>query len=282
MSEYKDHYPVLMQEVISALEPGENKKFIDCTFGFGGHSREILKHDSKVLGIEWDSDVVAKAEKHQNLILEQGNYADIDKFALKHDFTNVDGILIDLGLSSWDLDQSNRGFSFKNSDVLDMRYSQNSPNMANDILNDYTEDELAQIFQEYGEIRSARKFAKQICEYREENELKTVDDLNLALGDCSKKCLAMIYQALRIETNHELDNLETVLPKAWDLLKSNGVLVVISFHSLEDRIVKNYFKDKKFKKLGILLSKKPQTASSQELAENKRSASAKLRAIRKI
>jgi 16S rRNA (cytosine1402-N4)-methyltransferase len=282
MSEYKDHYPVLLQEVLEALNPAKNKKFIDCTFGFGGHSKEILKNGGEVLGIEWDKDVIGKFEKIDGLILEQGNYANIDEFAKKHNFNNVDGILIDLGLSSWDLDKSNRGFSFKNSDVLDMRYDQNNQKTASDILNDYTESELIEIFQEYGEIRSARKFAKQICDYRKQNEIKTVDDLNLALGDCSKKCLAMIYQALRIETNHELDNLKTVLPKAWDLLKNNGILVIISFHSLEDRIVKNYFKDKKIQGSGELLTKKPQIAKESELAINKRSASAKLRAIRKI
>lgn len=282
MSEYKDHYPVLLQEVLNVLNPAKDKKFIDCTFGFGGHSKEILKNKGLVLGIEWDKEVAEKFEKIEGLILEQGNYAQIDKFAQKHNFNNVDGILIDLGLSSWDLDKSNRGFSFKDLDLLDMRYDQSNGNTASDILNDYTEDELVKVFQEYGEIRSARKFANLICEYRKRNEIKTANDLNLALGDCSKKCLAMIYQSLRIETNHELDNLKTVLPKAWELLKNDGVLVVISFHSLEDRIVKNYFRDLKKAGIGHVLTKKPQIATKEELIINKRSASAKLRAIRKI
>ncbi|HNZ84014.1 MAG TPA: 16S rRNA (cytosine(1402)-N(4))-methyltransferase RsmH [Candidatus Pacearchaeota archaeon] len=283
MSEYKDHYPVLLEETIKLLNPEKGKIFIDCTFGFGGHSREILKKGAKVIGIEWDSQVAEKAERIEGLILENDNYANIDKVALKHNLKNIDGILIDLGLSSWDLENSCRGFSFKEENQgLDMRYSLNGKEKASDILNDYTKEELEEIFKNYGELRSARKFAQQIYESRKIKRIETVKDLKDSLPDCTKKCLAMIFQALRIEANRELENLKIVMPKAFQLLGRNGRLAIISFHSLEDRIVKNYFRDLKQEGLAEILTKKPLVASREELEKNKRSGSAKLRVIQKI
>ena len=283
MSEYKDHYPVLLEETIKLLNPEKGKIFIDCTFGFGGHSREILKKGAKVIGIEWDSQVAEKAERIEGLILENDNYANIDKVALKHNLKNIDGILIDLGLSSWDLENSCRGFSFKEENQgLDMRYSLNGKEKASDILNDYTKEELEEIFKNYGELRSARKFAQQIYESRKIKRIETVKDLKDSLSDCTKKCLAMIFQALRIEANRELENLKIVMPKAFQLLGRNGRLAIISFHSLEDRIVKNYFRDLKQEGLAEILTKKPLVASREELEKNKRSGSAKLRVIQKI
>ncbi len=282
MSEFKEHYPVLLKEVIEIFCPVAGKKIIDCTFGFGGHSKELLKNGAKVLGIEWDKEVLSKSEKSQDLILENGTYTDIDLIAQKCNFKNVNGILIDLGLSSWDLEKSQRGFSFKNDEPLDMRYSLDNSLTAKEILNDFEREELIEIFRDYGELRSAQKFADQIIQFREQKSIKTTDDLKNALQNCSSKCLSLIFQALRIATNKELNNLKTVLPKAFELLEDGGILAVISFHSLEDRIVKNYFRDLKKEGKGELFSKKPITATREELAINKRSSSAKLRAIKKI
>lgn len=278
----EQHIPVLLKEIIEIFDPKPGENYIDCTFGFGGHSKEILKSGANVLGIEWDNKVIEKIENIDKLVLENDNYINIDNIAAKHNLKNVDGILIDLGLSSWDLQNSGRGFSFKEDQELDMRYNLKNSNKASDILNDYTKEELIEVFRNYGELRSAKKFAEQIWQVRKVKKIITVSDLKNALPDCSNKCLAMIFQALRIETNKELENLKIVLPKAFKLLKKNGRLAVISFHSLEDRIVKNYFRNLKQEGLAQVLTKKPLIASKEELEINKRSASAKLRAIKKI
>ncbi len=277
MLEYKEHTPVLKDEVLEYLKAEDGGNFIDCTYGFGGHTNEILKFHTKVLGIEWDKEVYSKAEKKDNLILVNDNYKNIDRIVEENSFNNIRGILIDLGLSLWDIKESQRGFSFKENEDLDMRFNTElNPLKASDILNDYSVEDLTRIFTEYGDIKKAEIIAVKIK--RSKKRFETVSDL-LEVLDESNKLNALIFQALRIEVNSELKNLKEFLPKAIKVLDKGGRLVVISFHSLEDRIVKHYFKDLE----GIkILTKRPITVSMEEIRNNKRSQSAKLRVIEKL
>jgi 16S rRNA (cytosine1402-N4)-methyltransferase len=318
------HIPVLLQEVIKYLEPGPGKKFIDVTFGEGGHAKEIVRLGSSVLGIDWDPSVVTGLDsefsakggsacggKNQKskIKIVQGNFADLKEIAEENGFTEVDGILFDLGLGSHQLDDPKRGFAFQKDGPLDMRYDRKSKIntlTAADIVNDYLEKELTEVFQKFGEeYRFGKRVARAIVEIRKNHSIETTSQL----FEIIKKCLPAklrfkagdvarrIFQALRIEVNEELQNLEKALPQAFELLKKNGRLAVISFHSLEDRIVKNFFKGLAKKcvcppefpvcrceKIAVLkiLTNKPVVASESETKINPRARSAKLRAAEKI
>lgn len=318
-------------------QPGEN--FIDATLGGGGYTKAILERnqpDGKVLAIDVDEEAIKNFKSEirkskfetpepeafgfdteqanfkseilnpKSVILHHGNFAQIDKIVAHHKFQNISGIVADLGLSSYELDQSGRGVSFQKREILDMRFDQQGTGVdARFILNTYEQKRLEKIFKEYGEEKYAARMARKIRETRTKSQIKYTTDLYQIIVSSLPKPIRhkaddsarRIFQALRIAVNHELENLEEFLPKAFDLLSFGGRLAVVSFHSLEDRMVKQYFnqlskgcvcppefpicqcgRSPKVK----LLVKKPVTASDSELKANPRSKSAKLRAVIKI
>lgn len=314
------HIPVLLKEVIGYLNPHQNENFVDATFGGGGYTEALLEKiqpNGKVLAIDLDADAIkyqrlahlenlGVATGNKNLILHHGNFKDLDKIVEHYKFKNISGIVADLGLSSYEIDQAERGISFQKKELLDMRFDQSQNETAEFILNNFEENELARIFKEFGEEKFSRQIAKQVLRLRTKGKkIKYTTELYQAIKDVLPKPVKhkvndsarRIFQALRIAVNHELDNLMEFLPKAFNLLNSNGRLVVVSFHSLEDRIVKIYFaslakgcvcpidfpqcicgKNPR----GRMLIKKPVTASQEEIYINPRAKSAKMRVIVKI
>jgi len=261
------HIPVLQKQVLQYLDPKPNESFIDCTLNGGGHTKLILektKPKGKVLGIEWDKDINIKLDR---LIVINDSYVNLEKIA--KDF-KPDGILFDLGMSSWHIEDSGKGFSFLKDEPLDMRYNSDNDLTAEKILNTYSLKEIETILREYGEERYARKIAKAIVENR---PIKTTFQLRDIIK-ISRGKIHRTFQALRIAVNDELNNIEKALPQAEKILNKGGRLVVISFHSLEDRIVKNFFKNSSLE----ILTKKPIISSEEELKDNPRSRPAKLRA----
>lgn len=295
------HQPVLLKEVLEYLEPGPGKNFIDCTIGFGGHAIPILERiapKGRLLGIDWDEETLEQLQTQfgaapKNLFLQQGNFANLKEIVQQNNFAPVDGILFDLSMSSWQIEESGRGFSFLKDEPLDMRFGSESPKSgmgAEEIVNQWPEKELIKIFREYGEERYARQIAQKICQHRKIKPLKTTFQLVEIIRQALPKkyqyqrihFATRTFQALRIAVNDELNNLKKALPQALEILQKNGRLVIISFHSLEDRIVKNFFREQaKLNNLKIL-TKKPVKPTLEEIQTNPRSRSAKLRACLKI
>ncbi len=292
------HQPVLLTEVIKFLQPRSEDNFIDCTIGLGGHSLAILNKtqpNGKVLGVDADPETIKKInskiksdELKKRLILVQGNFKNLKEIVAKKDFKPVNGILFDLGLSSWQIEESNRGFSFKKDQPLDMRFSFQDID-ARQVVNKFNFQKLSNIFREYGEERFSKRIARKIIEERKIKPITTTLELRRVVETAVPKIeigrgridrvLARIFQALRIEVNQELSNLKKGLEDALDILESKGRLIVISFHSLEDRIVKNFYKQEKQKGTVEILTKKPVTAGEEEIKNNPSSRSAKLRAL---
>jgi len=276
------HIPVLTKEVLEYLSPKPNENFIDCTLGFGGHAEEILKRtkpNGKVLGIEIDPEI-AKKNKQERLIVVNDSYVNLRKIVKVNDF-KANGILFDLGLSSFHFEGSNRGFSFQKDEFLDMRFSPKSRLMAYDIINSWPEKDIEEILKEYGEERHSRRIAKAITEAR---KIKTTKELACLIEKIVPRRgkihpATRTFQALRIAVNDELENIRKGLLEATEVLGVGGRIVVISFHSLEDRIVKHFFKDNPNLKV---LFKKPIQPQEDEILNNPRSRSAKLRAVVKI
>ncbi len=290
------HIPVLQKEVIEYLSPKPNENFIDATFGEGGHSLAILernKPEGKVLGIELDPILYQKLEerKVERLVLVNDSYVNLKEIVEKYNFKPVRGILFDLGMSSWHLEESGRGFSFQKDEILDMRYgSRQNPLTAQENLNRWPEKEIERILGEYGEERFARRIAREIIEARKKNPIKRTGQLVEIIRRATPfwyqqkriHFATKTFQALRIAVNDELANLKKALPQALEALDKEGKMVIISFHSLEDRIVKNLFKENAKKGLLQILTKKPIVPAAEELQKNPRARSAKLRAIIKI
>lgn len=291
------HRSVLLQEAIGLLRVNPGKLYIDATLGGGGHAKAILDLGGKVLGIDLDDDALSYSEKllkdYDNKILVKGNFKDIDKIAGKHGFSRVWGIVIDLGLSSHQIDDKTRGFSYVGDAALDMRTDQSSRLKAADLLNILGKRELYEIFTEFGQEPRSRAIANSIVSARRVKAFEKTSDLTNIIenvyglkGEVSMKTKAQVnnrvFQALRMAVNSEINNLTTVLPKALDLLEKSGRLVVISFHSLEDRIVKRAFLDFESRRLGIVLTQKPTTPSFVEITDNRRSKNAKLRSIERL
>lgn len=292
-----------MSEVLKYLDPKPDENFVDCTLGGAGHAAAILEKiipDGKLLGIDLDIDSLKAAEAKiqnskvkNNLILVGDNYANLKNIVEEYNFKPVNGILFDLGMSSWHLDESGRGFSFKKDEPLKMNYElgiRNNELTADEIINKWPEKELERIFREYGEERFARRIAGGICYRRETEAIKTTFQLvEIVRRSFPKKykfgkahCATRIFQALRIAVNGELENLKKVLPQAVEILEPGGKIVVISFHSLEDRIVKNFFREEEKKEKIKILTKKPIQASRGEIKKNPKARSSKLRAAEKI
>ena len=291
------HVPVLLKEVIEYLDPHAGENFIDCTLGFAGHSKAILEKNGpsgKVLGIEWDEEKLKtkneKLKTEERLIVVNDSYANLKEIVGRENFQPVNGILLDLGMSSWDLEESGRGFSFQKDEPLDMRYSKNQDLTAQEIINKWPEQKLAEIFRDYGQERFARNIAKKVVDIRHQQPIETTFQLVEAIrkgfprgyrfgkGHFATKT----FQALRIAVNDELGNLRSVLPQAIEVLAKGGRLAVISFHSLEDRVVKNFFKEEQQKNTIKILTKKPLAPSLAETQRNPRARSAKLRAAVKL
>lgn len=287
------HIPVLLKEVIEYLDVKPNGNYIDCTLNGGGHTREILKKngpDGKVLGIEIDKEIFEKIEKEkiERLILVNDSYINVKKITEEKEFSNVKGILFDIGMSSYHVDEAERGFSFNKDEPLIMNYSTGLT--AEKILNEWSEDEIEKILREYGEEKFSKKIAKKIIETRKKEKIKSTLQLVNIIKEATpgwyhhnKTNLATrTFQALRIKVNNELDNFRKALPEALSLLERDGVLVVISFHSLEDRIIKEFLKEKEKNGELKILTKKPIVPKDQEKQLNPRSRSSKLRVAIKI
>lgn len=289
------HIPVLPKEVLEYLNPKSNENFIDCTVGHGGHAKLILEKigpEGKVLGIDQDSEQIkiCEAEIKERIILINSSYINLKEIVQKNNF-KPNGILLDLGMSSWHLDDSGRGFAFMKNEPLDMRYdAKNNELTARQIINSWSENDIEGILREYGEERLSRRIAKAIIEARRIKKIEATADLievikKVVPGGYEKGRInfaTRTFQALRIAVNQELENLKNVLPQAIEVLKPEGRLVIISFHSLEDRIVKNFFREQSKEGTIKILTKKPITASLEEIQSNHRSRSAKLRAIIKL
>jgi 16S rRNA (cytosine1402-N4)-methyltransferase len=276
------HLPVLQKEVLEYLNPKPNENFIDATFGGGGHSKAILeriKPKGKLLAIEIDPVLYKENKKRipKGILLVNDSYINLEKIVEGKKFKNVAGILFDLGLSSWHLEESGRGFSFKKKEPLDMRYSPLIQKTAEKIINYSSKFEIERILKEYGEEKRAGKITQLIIDHRRFSPIKTTKQLVEITNGPQRT-----FQALRIAVNDELNNLKKALPQALKVLKLDGRLVVISFHSLEDRIVKNFFKEFFQKGHLKILTKKPVQPSKEEIIVNPRSRSAKLRAGVKI
>ena len=244
------HTPVLLKESVDGMQIGDNDTCVDVTFGGGGHSREILSRLGKkgqLYSFDQDEDAEKNAPNDKRFTFVRGNFRFLYNFLRYHNVTEIDALLADLGVSGHHFDDETRGFSFRFDAALDMRMNKRGGDTAADLLNNATEEELARIFKLYGELNCARKLAATIVKKRGTKPFRMVSDLiEAAKPFCppqrEKKELAKIFQALRIEINHEMEALKEMLQQAGEVLKPGGRLVVITYHSLEDRLVKNFMK----------------------------------------
>lgn len=299
------HIPVMPKEAISYLNIQKGTWYIDCNLGGGGHTEKILNAGGKVLGIDLDYDAIKEVAKNHNLtinlvadrfqaisdnlIICQANFSVIKEISSLFLKQKPSGILFDLGLSSNQLETASKGFSFNSNAPLDMRMNRSQKLMATDLVNGLYEGELIKLFSEYGEEQFAKPIARKIIEYRSKDKIDTTEKLvqiilSVKKKDPSKKIhsATKVFQALRIAVNDELHSLEKALPEALDILAPYGRLVIISFHSLEDRIVKTFMRTEEEKCSSIILTHKPLEPTEEEIIDNPRSRSAKLRSLEKI
>lgn len=304
------HEPVLLEETINGLNIKPNGIYVDGTLGGAGHSKEILKQLSSkglLVGIDRDEEALKAAKENlkefENVKYIHGNHDEITEILESLDIKEVDGILLDLGVSSYQLDERNRGFSYLGNNELDMRMDKTQPLTAKKVVNTYSEEKLANIIYEYGEERFSRQIARKICEYRKNKEIETTEELvniiEKSMPAFAKKDghpAKRTFQAIRIEVNDEIKPLYNTVRNCIKLLKPGGRLCIITFHSLEDRAVKNAYIDAQGKctcpkdlpycvcgaiSEGKIINKKPIIATEKEQEENSRSKSAKLRIFEK-
>ena len=300
------HKPVMLEQCINGLNIKKDGIYVDGTLGGAGHSKEILKRLSNkglLIGIDRDEDALNAAKENlkefQNVIYVHNNHDNIKEILEELKIDNVDGILLDLGVSSYQLDERNRGFSYLGENELDMRMDKSQKLTAKEVVNEYKEEDLANAIYEYGEERFSRQIAKNICKQRKEKEIKTTKELvDIIEKSIPKKFqndghpAKRTFQAIRIEVNNEIKPLYNTVLNSIDCLKPGGRLAIITFHSLEDRAVKNAYIEAKgkctcpkdlpycvcgAKSLGEIITKKPIIATDEEIKENSRSKSAKLR-----
>ena len=294
------HFPVMVNEVVSFLEPKKEKIYLDCTFGQGGYSRKILESaECKVCAIDRD----ISSQKYAKILSQEFNdrftfnntkFSDLHFFLKKKNIKAIDGMVLDLGVSNTQLNDPHRGFSFSNNGPLDMRMDKiNTKLTAETIINEYDENELSDIFFYYGEERNSRKIANSIVEFRKKKKIdstKMLSDIIQKINKYKFKHPATrVFQALRIVINEELNELEEALKISLEILTKNSRIVIVAFHSLEDKIIKNFFKKNGYKNFNDdkknvfrIITKKPITPSSEEIKINPRSKSAKLRVAEKI
>ncbi|MEQ8476205.1 16S rRNA (cytosine(1402)-N(4))-methyltransferase RsmH [Fulvivirga sp.] len=303
MADYEYHQPVMLQECIEGLNIKPNGLYVDLTFGGGGHSKEILKHleSGHLYGFDQDKDAVKNAEglDPNKFTLIEGNFRYLKRYLKAYGVKQVDGILGDLGISSHQIDDGERGFSTRFDAELDMRMDQSADVTAKTVVNNYSTDALHKLLGMYGEVRNAKTLAAAIAAERINKEIKTVEDLKKILSRFAKRgkenrYYAQVFQAIRIEVNEELKALEEVLVQSEEVLKEGGRLVIMSYHSLEDRMVKNFIAKGKVQgelekdfygnvlKPFNAITRKPIEASEEELKINNRARSAKLRIAEKI
>ena len=305
------HKPVLLKECIEGLNIKKDGIYVDGTLGGAGHSKEILRNLSEkgiLLGIDRDEEALNAAKQNlkefKNVKYIHGNHDDIKEILEGIGIDKVDGILLDLGVSSYQLDERNRGFSYLGENELDMRMDKSQSLTAKIVVNTYKEEDLANIIYEYGEEKFSRSIARNICKYRKQKEIETTKELVEIIVNSIPKSKQIgghpakkTFQAIRIEVNNEINPLEKTVEDCIDVLAPKGRLCIITFHSLEDRAVKNAYNKAKgictcpkdlpycvcgAKELGIIINKKPIIASYEEQEENTRSKSAKLRIFEKI
>ena len=290
------HNPVLLKQSVDALVTNPDGIYVDCTFGGGGHSREILSRLSekgRLFSFDQDLDALKNTIDDPRFTLVNQNFRFLENSMLAYGISHVDGILADLGVSSHQFDEAERGFSTRSNAPLDMRMNVMQGLDAKKIINDYEEEELADIFYHYGELREARKLAREIVNHRKSKKIETTEDLKNLFSYIpafkQNKFFAQVFQAVRIEVNQELEVLKEMLVQSYKILKVEGRLVVISYHSLEDRLVKRFLKNGMFEgepqrdiygnyaKAFELLKTKAIIPDDKEIEENSRARSAKMR-----
>ena len=290
------HIPVLLPESIEALAIKPDGIYVDCTFGGGGHSRAILDrldHNGRLYGFDRDKDARENVPHDERFTFVRGNFKHIGNFLRYYGITHVDGIIADLGVSSHHFDEAERGFSYRFDGALDMRMNRNADFTADKLINNYSEDDLADLLYRYGEVRAARRIAAAIVRRRQAAPIRTIAELLEVLKPfCTKgkenKDLAPIFQAIRIEVNAEMDALKMMLLQSVDLLAKGGRIAVIAYHSIEDRIVKNFLRSGNFEGTlqkdfyGNLVSpfvnvSKAIVSTADEIIANGRARSARLR-----
>ncbi|MBN2486237.1 MAG: 16S rRNA (cytosine(1402)-N(4))-methyltransferase RsmH [Bacteroidales bacterium] len=299
MTDY--HQPVMLHESVDGLNVKPGGVYVDATFGGGGHSGEILKRlgNGRLLAFDQDKDVLENLPDDERILFAQHNFRFLRNFLRYYGIEKIDGLLADLGVSSHHFDTVHRGFSFRFDAPVDMRMNQQSGFSARELLNTYSEEELARVFFEYGELRNSRQIARQIVKYREHETIANTRNLIEAVSaklprQAENQFLAKLYQAIRIEVNHEIDYLKELLEQALEFLNPGGRLVVISYHSLEDRLVKNFIRNGTFNeetepdlygtknKVFRQVNKKVIVPCNEEIRTNNRARSAKLRIAEKI
>ena len=295
------HQPVLLDEIVDGLDINPEGIYVDVTFGGGGHSKAILQklENGRLFAFDQDADALSNSIDDERFVLINQNFRYLKKSLRLHSITEVDGVLGDLGVSSHQFDVAERGFSIREDGVLDMRMNQSQPLCAKQVINEYEVDDLARVLRKYGELKNAYPIALAIERFRRDQKIETTNDLKEAVKNNmpsykSNKILAQLFQAIRIEVNEEMTALEEMLLQSVEILKSGGRLLVISYHSLEDRLVKNLIKKGKFEgevdrdlygntQLPFhAINRRPILPLAEEIEQNSRARSAKLRIAEKI
>ena len=296
------HVPVLYHETLDALSIVPDGIYVDCTFGGGGHSRGILEKlgpKGKLIAFDQDADAQQNIQNEPRLLFIPQNFRHLHRFLRLHGIDQVDGVLADLGVSSHQFDEGERGFSIRFEGPMDMRMDRRQAITAADIIKTYSEQQLHKLFEQYGEVTNAKTLAAHIVQQRARLPFATIEQFKALISAVVKgnpnKYLAQVFQALRIEVNDEMGALKEMLEQLTKVLKPGGIAAIITFHSLEDRLVKNFFKQGTFEEVADhpllsiekpkyfqLVNKKPITAGAEELKRNSRSRSAKLRAAARL
>lgn len=289
------HTPVLLNEVLEMLAPKPGENFIDATVNGGGHAKAIFEKvapDGRVMGMDWDNDVIEKlrAENLPNLVVVNASYTTLTRAAAENDFTEVNGVLFDLGMSNWHIEESGRGFSFMRDEPLDMRFDKAEGISAAEFVGQSSEADLERIISEYGEERFAPAIARAIIQSRQKEPIERTGQLVEIIKQAVPSwylrqrthCATKTFQAVRIAVNHEFENIENGIDQAIELVVTGGRVAVITFHSLEDRLVKNIFKKKVAEGSVSLINKKAIKPSWTEVVSNRKARSAKLRVVCKL
>jgi len=296
------HVPVLYHETLDALSIVPDGIYVDCTFGGGGHSRGILEKlgpKGRLIAFDQDADAQQNIQNEPRLLFIPQNFRHLHRFLRLHGIDQVDGVLADLGVSSHQFDEGERGFSIRFEGPMDMRMDRRQAITAADIIKTYSEQQLHKLFEQYGEVTNAKTLAAHIVQQRVRLPFATIEQFKALISAVVKgnpnKYLAQVFQALRIEVNDEMGALKEMLDQLTKVLKPGGIAAIITFHSLEDRLVKNFFKQGTFEEVADhpllsiekpkyfqLVNKKPITAGAEELKRNSRSRSAKLRAAARL
>ena len=296
------HVPVLYQETLTGLEIKPDGVYVDCTFGGGGHGRgilDLLSVKGKLIAFDQDADAQKNMPDDQRILFVPQNFRHLQRMLRLHKLTEVDGILADLGVSSHQFDEGDRGFSIRFSGPLDMRMDRRQGSTAVDIIRNYTEQQLHKLFEQYGEVTNSKTLAKHIVQERKHLQSTTIEQFKALISPVVRgnpnKYLAQVFQALRIEVNDEIGALKDMLQQVPAVLKPGGRIAIITFHSIEDRVVKNFFRQGSFdetpdnplmslpkEEIFKVITRKPVTATEEELKKNNRSRSAKLRIAERV